>query len=175
MQLLASQSFSSGFRLTFVFSVSRLVSRRCHTISTVPSGRTLRRPPGVRHRTLSRVDAGFIKHTPLRMEDFVVTCPLVPDVPHLRSGERLRHAKGVIRRPASLDWTSFRPHLAVTPLPFSSPSAPRSPGARTFTSLVLCHAWHTRQSSPTAMERSGIAGRCSALLCDRLANSIMFE
>lgn len=33
-----------------------------------------------------RVDAGFIKHTPLRMEDFAVTCPLVPGVPHLISG-----------------------------------------------------------------------------------------
>lgn len=33
-----------------------------------------------------RVDAGFIKHTPLRMEDFAVTCPLVPSVPHLISG-----------------------------------------------------------------------------------------
>ena len=33
-----------------------------------------------------RVNAGFIKHTPLRMEDFAVTCPLVPGVPHLESG-----------------------------------------------------------------------------------------
>jgi len=33
-----------------------------------------------------RVDAGFIKHTPLRMEDFAVTCPFVPGVPHLVSG-----------------------------------------------------------------------------------------
>jgi hypothetical protein len=33
-----------------------------------------------------RVDAGFIKHTPMRMEDFAVTCPLVPGVPHLVSG-----------------------------------------------------------------------------------------
>ena len=32
------------------------------------------------------VNAGFIKHTPLRMEDFAVTCPLVPGVPHLGSG-----------------------------------------------------------------------------------------
>jgi hypothetical protein len=33
-----------------------------------------------------RVDAGFIKHTRLRMEGFVVTCPLAPGVPHLISG-----------------------------------------------------------------------------------------
>jgi hypothetical protein len=32
------------------------------------------------------VGAGFIKHTHPRMEDFVVTCPRVPAVPHLLSG-----------------------------------------------------------------------------------------
>jgi hypothetical protein len=32
------------------------------------------------------VDAGLIKHTPPRMEDFAVPCPLVPGVPHLVSG-----------------------------------------------------------------------------------------
>jgi hypothetical protein len=32
------------------------------------------------------VNAGFITHTSLRKEDFAVTCPLVPDVPHLVSG-----------------------------------------------------------------------------------------
>ena len=37
-------------------------------------------------QNVSRVDARFIKHTPLRMEDFAVTCPLVPGVPHLGSG-----------------------------------------------------------------------------------------
>jgi hypothetical protein len=37
-------------------------------------------------RNFRCVNAGFIKHTPLQMEDFVVTCPLVPGVPHLRSG-----------------------------------------------------------------------------------------
>ena len=35
---------------------------------------------------LPRVNAGFIKHAPLPMEGFVVTCPLAPDVPHLLSG-----------------------------------------------------------------------------------------
>jgi hypothetical protein len=34
-----------------------------------------------------RLSAGFIKHTPFsQMEDFAVTCPLVPGVPHLISG-----------------------------------------------------------------------------------------
>jgi hypothetical protein len=37
-------------------------------------------------RNFQCVSAGFIKHTPLQMEDFAVTCPLVPSVPHLRSG-----------------------------------------------------------------------------------------
>ena len=32
------------------------------------------------------IDAGFIKHSPLWMEDFTVACPLVPTVPHLISG-----------------------------------------------------------------------------------------
>lgn len=32
------------------------------------------------------VDARFIKHDPLRMEDFAVTCQLVPVIPHLESG-----------------------------------------------------------------------------------------
>ncbi len=36
--------------------------------------------------SLPCVNAGFIKHTPLRMENFVATCPLVPGVPHLLSG-----------------------------------------------------------------------------------------
>jgi hypothetical protein len=33
-----------------------------------------------------RLDAGCLKHPPLRMEDFAVTCPLVPGVPPLVSG-----------------------------------------------------------------------------------------
>jgi hypothetical protein len=37
-------------------------------------------------RNFQCVNAGFIKHTPLQMEDFVVMCPLVPGVPHLGSG-----------------------------------------------------------------------------------------
>jgi hypothetical protein len=37
-------------------------------------------------QNVPRRDAGFIKHTPRRMEDCAVTCPLVPGVPHLVSG-----------------------------------------------------------------------------------------
>ena len=43
----------------------------------IPRGKT---------QSFLRVNAGFIKHAPLRMEGFVVTCPLAPDVPHLISG-----------------------------------------------------------------------------------------
>jgi len=50
-----------------------------------------------------------------------------------------------VRRPTLLDWASFRPHLTMTPLPFSLPLAPRKPGTRALTSLVLCHARHTHQ------------------------------
>jgi hypothetical protein len=32
------------------------------------------------------IDAGCIKYAPLWMEDFVVACPRVPNVPHLLSG-----------------------------------------------------------------------------------------
>ena len=32
------------------------------------------------------VNAGLITHTPVRREDFAVTCPRVPGVPHLVSG-----------------------------------------------------------------------------------------
>src|SRR5699024_8373707 len=49
--------------------------------------------------------------------------------------------------PAGSDWTSFRPRLSPTPLPFSLPSAPRKPGHGTCTHEVTCHARHTRLSS----------------------------
>jgi hypothetical protein len=38
---------------------------------------------------LPSIDARFIKYAPLWMEDFVVACPLVPNVPHLISGSCL--------------------------------------------------------------------------------------
>jgi hypothetical protein len=45
-------------------------------------------PPISRGQRSSRrcIDAGFIKYAPLWMEDLVVACPLVPNVPHLLSG-----------------------------------------------------------------------------------------
>ena len=111
-----------------------------------------------RHRTLTRVDAGFIKHTPLAdggLRGHACLCvsarrqvPARPEytTPLIRWALASRFSG--IRRPALLDWASFRPHLAMTPLPFSWPSAPRKPGTRTFTSLALCHARHTRLDHP---------------------------
>ncbi len=43
-----------------------------------------------------------------------------------------------------MGWTSFRPHLSMTPLPFSWPSALPKPGTRTYTLVILRHARHTR-------------------------------
>ena len=53
---------------------------------------------------------------PPQMEDFAITRPLVPNASRLISG--------FVHRPAALDWASFRPRLAATPLPFSLPTAP---------------------------------------------------
>jgi hypothetical protein len=56
------------------------------------------------------------------MEDFVVTCPLVPDVPHLRSGSCT--SPRIFGLSQILDFereASSRPRLATTPLPFSYP------------------------------------------------------
>jgi hypothetical protein len=58
-----------------------------------------------------------------------------------------------VRRPARVDAAAFRPRLATTPLPCSSPSASRTPGTRTFPSLVLCHARHTRPKLSGAVYR----------------------
>jgi len=84
-------------------------------------------------RIFQCVNAGFIKHTPLQMEDFVVTCPsfdlealdrLVPDVPHLRSGFRRRADRSALWRdkPVRLGKLSYvllrvKPVLSIL-LPF---------------------------------------------------------
>jgi hypothetical protein len=81
------------------------------------------------------VDAGFIKYTPCEWRTS----------PSRARSSRVHHTSYPVpvRRRARSDRASFRPCLATTPLLFSSPSAPRTPGVRTFTSLVLCHARHT--------------------------------
>ncbi len=67
-----------GYRLMFVFSVCRLVSRRCHFISAIPFRQDSEQASRGKTCDLPHVDAGFIKRALQRMEDFVVTCPLVP-------------------------------------------------------------------------------------------------
>ena len=75
---MASADFSHAVRFDYsslsLNSVARYFSRGTWEISR---GKT---------QSFQYVNAGFIKHTLYRMEDFVVTCPLVPDVPHLISG-----------------------------------------------------------------------------------------
>jgi len=46
------------------------------------------------------VNAGFIKHTPPRMEDFGVACPLVPGVPPLLAGSCASPRICGLRRPS---------------------------------------------------------------------------
>ena len=87
-------------------------------------------------QNLPCVDAGFIKHTP---------CGWRTSLSRANSSRVYHTSYPVpVRRPACSDWTSSGPHLAVTPLSFSLPSAPLTPGIGTSTLLALCHARHTR-------------------------------
>jgi len=63
-------------------------------------------------QNVPRVDAEFIKHTP--------TGRWRTSRSRARSS-RVYHTSDPVRvpRPALLDWASFRPHLTMTPLPFS--------------------------------------------------------
>ncbi len=92
------------------------------------------------------VDVGFIKtypsadgrlsgHVPTGLEYVTPQIQFLYIIPQFR-----------LKRLILVDWASFRPYLTVTPLPFSWPSALRIPGRRTCTSLVQCHARHTRLS-----------------------------
>jgi len=93
--------------------------------------------PCISARFIKRIpaDGELRRHVPARSG---CTTPLIP-------------AFSGICRPACLDWASSRPHLPMTPFPFSLPSAPQTPAVRTFTSQVLCHARHTRQGSGWAI------------------------
>ena len=84
-----------------------------------------------------RVDAGFIKYTQCADGGLRGHVPTRPGWSHPSSPVP-------VRRPARVDGASSRRHLAMTPLPCSSPSAPLTPGTGTSTPLALCHAWHTR-------------------------------
>jgi hypothetical protein len=63
---------------------SPLVKKHYYSFSQFPSHATVRGKGEIsrgKTQNLPCVDAGFIKHTPMRMEDFAVTCPLVPGGP----------------------------------------------------------------------------------------------
>jgi len=92
------------------------------------------------------VDAGFIKHAPSADGGLRGHVPARP-------GRTTPHIRFLFVAPRILDWASSRPHLAMKPLPFSLPSAPRLPGTGTSTPLDLCHAWHTRSGSAAARQR----------------------
>ena len=63
-------------------------------------------------QNVPRIDAEFIKHTPTGRWRTSLS---------RASSSRVYHTSDSVRvpRPALLDWASFRPHLAMTPLPFS--------------------------------------------------------
>jgi hypothetical protein len=105
--------------------------------------------PSSRSKSLSLrcVDAGCLPHTPPRMEDFAVAGPLVPGGP--TSPLRFLCVAPPLWMGLPSDPTARR-----APWPFASPLAARTPGARTFTLLALCHARHTRQSSAAAGHRT---------------------
>jgi hypothetical protein len=91
-------------------------------------------------RYLHCIDAGFTKCTLLpQMEDFAVTCPLVPNASRLISGfcsSPRSFGLGFLQTPPRGD------ALALL-LAFGS----AKPGHRTFTDEVTRHAWRTRPSS----------------------------
>jgi len=92
-------------------------------------------------RYLHCIDAGFTKCTLLpQMEDFAVTCPLVPNASRLISGfcsSPRSFGLGFLQTPPRGD------ALALL-LAFGS----AIPGHRTFTDEVTRHAWRTRLNSP---------------------------
>ena len=111
-------------------------------------------------QNLPCVDAGFIKHTHMRMEDFVVTCQLVPSVPHLISGSCSSP------RMFRLDFLQTPPRgdALVLLLTFGSAytwyrDLTSAELSRSLTLLALCHARHTRPSSAVAVKRSVEADR----------------
>jgi len=63
-------------------------------------------------QNVPRIDAEFIKHTPMGRWRTSLS---------RERSSRVYHTSDSVRvpRPALLDWASFRPHLAMTPLPFS--------------------------------------------------------
>ena len=91
------------------------------------------------------IDAGFIKHSPLWMEDFTVACPLVPTVPHLVSG-------------SCSSPRTFVPRFLQTPPRGDALALPLSFGSTytwtgDFHPRALQHARHTRAGSAAGEAR----------------------
>jgi hypothetical protein len=121
----------------------------CSSPSRFPWPATSQDSPEVsRGKPSSRrcIDAGFIKHAPLWMEDLVVACPLVPGVPHLLSGSCSSPrtcAPRFLQPPPHGDALALR-------LSFGSPHT----WTGDFHPLAVRHARHTRCASGAGSSRS---------------------
>jgi hypothetical protein len=117
-------------------------------------------------QSFPRVGAGVIQHAPIAAGGLPGHVPTRPEraTPHLQCRcVATRLGIGLPPDPTSR-WT---------PVPFASPSAPRTPGARTFTALVLCHARHTRPRSAAAKRRQRFGRPLHCLVRLSLANQAM--
>ena len=126
-----------GCRTMFVFSVGRLLSRRCHNISSIPRAfcnllcplltsvtrwahLTVRSvPSGTRNGSPGVIPATFdarlsdLPNTALRrIEDFIVCCRLVPSASSLYPL--------AVRQPASLPEASYQDGVTASPVPSAS-------------------------------------------------------
>jgi hypothetical protein len=94
--------------------------------------------------SLPCIDAGFIKHVPVWIEDFVVACPLVPHVPHLVSGSCSSPrtcAPRFLQTPPHGDALALRLSFGST-FAWTGDSHPQA----------VRHARHTRIRSPAAAQ-----------------------
>src|SRR6202521_3227155 len=116
---------------------------------------TQRRPPEVRSTAFTARPPNLPPRS-LMTVDFAITCPLV------RPG-RPRYPV-FVHRAAALLHASFRPHLAMTPLRFASPS-PSSGWTEDFHLQAVDHARHTgkkpaESDRPVTWQiRGSVAGR----------------
>jgi len=126
-----------GYRTMFVFSVCRLLSRRCHNISSIPwafyillcplltsvtrwacltvrsvQHGTRNGSPGVIPATFDARLSDIPNTARQRIDDFVVCCRLVPTVSSLYPL--------AVRQPASLPEASYQVGVTASPVPSAS-------------------------------------------------------
>ena len=126
-----------GYRTMFVFSVGRLLSRRCHNISSIPwafcillcplltsvtrwarlavrsvSSETRNGSPGVIPATFDARLSDIPNTARQRIEDFAVCCRLVPTISSLYPL--------AVRQPASLPEASYQAGVTASPVPSAS-------------------------------------------------------